>query len=547
MNIPYKYTASVIVALATLVATGSLQAANNTWTGAAGSPFDWSTPGNWTIPLATDNTAVFGTAGGTNLSPNLDSNRSITGLSFTGTGYTLGSTAGGFTLTGAAGGTIAGSGTDALNTINNLTYAFNLAANGNNVILSNGSDLTFGSTSTMNFNGIGNFTSTLNIGDGSVLTTNGAIVANAVVGASINTRINKGGLGKWIVNSANNDLSNLNRVALASGTIELGASGALGTADIVKSGATDAAILMTTAGTTTANKIQFLNSTGATTSQTIGGTNTSGTATFSNSVDLSFASSGVTTGEKLTQFTAASGGRVTFSGTIKDNSSSEFRQGGVNKVGGGTVVFTGVTNTYTLGTVVSEGTLLINATPVGGSGVGTGNLTVASGATLGGASGRVKLAADNSININGTIDVGDGSGAAIMFFDTSGAGAFNLNAGSTISLDIWTNTLTGVDRIVTQNTTNVILDDTSTLSVANAGAVTFASGDTFNLFDWANTPTGTFGTVLLPTLTGGLTWDTSDIYNTGTISVVPEPSSVLLCGLGLAMTLHCLRRRNRVG
>jgi hypothetical protein len=37
-------------------------------------------------------------------------------------------------------------------------------------------------------------------------------------------------------------------------------------------------------------------------------------------------------------------------------------------------------------------------------------------------------------------------------------------------------------------------------------------------------------------LSGGLSWDTSDFLNTGTISIVPEPAAglVLLLGLGVA-------------
>lgn len=45
----------------------------------------------------------------------------------------------------------------------------------------------------------------------------------------------------------------------------------------------------------------------------------------------------------------------------------------------------------------------------------------------------------------------------------------------------------------------------------------------------------------LPALTGGLTWDQSNLYSTGTIAVIPEPNAAALLG-GLGM-LALLRRR----
>lgn len=64
-------------------------------------------------------------------------------------------------------------------------------------------------------------------------------------------------------------------------------------------------------------------------------------------------------------------------------------------------------------------------------------------------------------------------------------------------------------------------------------------GQSFDLFD-ASAVSGAFSQVTLPTLSGDLTWNTSQL-NTGIISVVPEPTSSLL--LGSLGTLWLLRRR----
>ena len=67
----------------------------------------------------------------------------------------------------------------------------------------------------------------------------------------------------------------------------------------------------------------------------------------------------------------------------------------------------------------------------------------------------------------------------------------------------------------------------------------------FRLFDWAGTTTRTgfftedFSAI---TLEPGLSIDTSNLYTLGTISIVPEPSGVLLIFGGLGCVLQ---RRSR--
>lgn len=75
-----------------------------------------------------------------------------------------------------------------------------------------------------------------------------------------------------------------------------------------------------------------------------------------------------------------------------------------------------------------------------------------------------------------------------------------------------------------------------------------AGGDSFDLFDF-NSVTGSFDSILLPTLTAGLNWDTSSLYTTGIVAVsgtaaVPEPSTFAITGLGLGFVAWRRRRRN---
>ena len=60
-----------------------------------------------------------------------------------------------------------------------------------------------------------------------------------------------------------------------------------------------------------------------------------------------------------------------------------------------------------------------------------------------------------------------------------------------------------------------------TLSVSLINGFVPVAHNSFDLFDWG-TLTGTFSSLNLPSLTSGLTWDTSDLYTTGTLEVVSE-------------------------
>jgi hypothetical protein len=64
----------------------------------------------------------------------------------------------------------------------------------------------------------------------------------------------------------------------------------------------------------------------------------------------------------------------------------------------------------------------------------------------------------------------------------------------------------------------VTLDGTLTVSLANAFAP--SAGDEFDILDWGSL-SGTFDILQLPALSAGLTWDTSQLYISGELGVVP--------------------------
>jgi len=67
-------------------------------------------------------------------------------------------------------------------------------------------------------------------------------------------------------------------------------------------------------------------------------------------------------------------------------------------------------------------------------------------------------------------------------------------------------------------------------------------GEVFDIMDFAGV-SGGFGTLSLPALGGGLSWDTSDLYTGGRIVVAPEPATVALVAMGAVAMV--VRRRRR--
>jgi hypothetical protein len=80
------------------------------------------------------------------------------------------------------------------------------------------------------------------------------------------------------------------------------------------------------------------------------------------------------------------------------------------------------------------------------------------------------------------------------------------------------------------------------LNVTMTDDLTLILGMTFDLFDFG-TGDGQFAAINLPTLSDGLVWDAGNLYTTGTILVIPEPSTISLLATGIMGLLAFVGRR----
>jgi hypothetical protein len=86
------------------------------------------------------------------------------------------------------------------------------------------------------------------------------------------------------------------------------------------------------------------------------------------------------------------------------------------------------------------------------------------------------------------------------------------------------------------------IESGSTLKV-DASEITPANGMTFRLFASSLPAAGTFSAIQLPPLPPGLFWDTSNLYNTGTLAIVlPEPGALGFLALAVGISWNLMRR-----
>jgi len=495
----------VALGLVTFGFAGDRADAQQTWTG-AGADNLWSTSGNWsTLPNATGATLVF--SGTTNTSSVNDRVTSAASIGFPST------TSGGFVLSGSG---------ITLTAATALTVGQNSAGTITDEIAMN-VKMTNATTTLQ----------TQSLGAG----VHNVIMSGTISETTAPTILQKGGPGGYMTLSANNTFSGQMRIQTGGVIIprfgNVGQASPMGlslTPPRVGNGVADGEIIYTGGGETTDRQFQL----GSNTASNGGGSkftnNGSGAVVFSSGSFNLAGWTNVNTARYLT-LSGSNTGDNRIDGVIQDNNGTAGAIA-VKKVGSGKWILAG-SNTYTGGTEVNAGTLLVNGT------LSTpGNpVQVLAGATLGGI-GVIGSAA----TVSGIVAPG-----------SSGIGTLTFSSGVT-----WNGGATAA------STTDWLFDlgGSNTSDLANiAGNFTKGSGAAFR-FDLGNATTQ--GSYTLASWTGSTTFSAGDFSytnlgggNTGTfdvvgsslvLTVVPEPTTTVgLIASGVAGLFAARRGRRRNG
>lgn len=221
-------------------------------------------------------------------------------------------------------------------------------------------------------------------------------------------------------------------------------------------------------------------------------------------------------------------GTTTFSGNIIDNTIASNRTLALTKNGSNTQILSGI-NTYTGATTVNSGSLIINGS------LGNTAVAVNSGGTLG---GNGTIGGATSINNGGTLSAGNSPGTLTFGGNLTLAGGAG-PAGATAVFE-------GGDLVAVTGTLTLNNDWNLTLLTG------YKDGGTVTLFTYG-TAGGTMditpdidisGLGFTPGGALTLTDNGSSIILNG-ISVIPEPGTLALIGLGLGVALMTRRSRKR--
>lgn len=513
-----------------MLALPAVLSAQSLWSG-GGADNNFLTAANWsggTAPVS-GNTTTVQFAGSTNTSVELDDNFELQQLTFNSgaSAFTLDGT-GVLSIYGAGNSGISGptqgitNNSTSLQTIDNALllagnaqlYALSGALTLNGTISTNSYQLSLraGSASAvLNVNGV------IQGSTGSVIFRGSSTSAVTLSGNNTFTIVGSGSVNVWEGN-----------VYLASDTA-LGNSANAVTVGYNNSTVTSNVALLTDGARTIAQSMRLVTKTYAGT-YTIGGS-TADTSTYSGDIVVNTASS--TAGSQAAMpliVTAASGGRVNFTGNIARDSASSGSGDTLTVTGAGIVALAGSANSYSGATTVSSGTLLVNGVLTSGG----GDVTVQSGATLGG-SGTVNR--NVVISSGATFSPGDidGSGASM-------AGTFtvvgNFTAGSSAIFDFDL----GSSSDTVSVTGNLTLGGT-----LNVNALSGFTAGRYTLFSYTGSLLSAEDALSLGSLPTGYTYalDYSVANQVALIvtSAIPEPATWALIFGCLALVVAVLRRK----
>jgi autotransporter-associated beta strand protein len=278
--------------------------------------------------------------------------------------------------------------------------------------------------------------------------------------------------------------------------------------------------------------------------------NTSGTIRFSNA-NFNAASS-ASSPTLLTLTNSTDGGTAIINGVIRDNSPGTVSVG----VSGSNVWVLNGVNTYTGTTSVAAGSRLlmngvVNASStttssgyLGGTGTFGGAVSILSGTLSPGGTPSGNAIADSI----GKLTVGSLSlsfpATTVMTITGSTAGSFDQIAVSGGSIDYGNSTLAlTLSGSYGDLTTFGLFSGISNTNSSNLGGITLAAGGspyadlTFTSYDNSSQVDRDLYMVAGDWITG---WTTSNqrllfSQSTGTLTVVPEPSTIVFAGIGMAM------------
>jgi len=209
---------------------------------------------------------------------------------------------------------------------------------------------------------------------------------------------------------------------------------------------------------------------------------------------------------------------------------------------------------YTGDTTISSGTLtLFLATTIASPLInvesgGTFNVSqISGGFVLGGSTaqelaGTGKIIGNVTVGAHGTLSPGDALGLMNVTGNVVLSGTLALQIDDTSAPTIL-DTSGGLanDELIATGS----LTEGGTLDVTYAGDMNVAltSGDSFQLIS-AGSFFDVFAQIDLPELNSGLQWNTSQLATKGIISVIPEPGSLAILGMGAVGMMLRGRRRN---